>query len=104
MAASMQRGGADLCQRRGHRPRQCGGAEVRQWQAGGRQHDGEKEEAEGQAEQEAHVGGADRAERGRQFLLLRVAQHLARGGDDREDGPQPRHRPEFPHLPNSERA
>ena len=52
-----------------------------------RQHHARKDERERQAEQEAHMRGADGAERGRQLLLHGVAQHLAAGGGDREDGP-----------------
>ena len=70
-----------------------------QWQAGRGQDDGEKEETEGQAEQEAHMRCADGAEGSRKLLLLRVAEHLARGGNHSEDGPQPRHRQKFPNLP-----
>ena len=68
-------------------PGQHGGVERGQRQSGGDQHEHQEQQPERQAEQEAHVRGADRAERGRQLLLHGVAQHLAAGRDDREDGP-----------------
>ena len=51
-------------------------------------HAGEKEQREGKAEQEAHVRGADRAERRGQLALHGVARGLGRRGDQREDGPE----------------
>ena len=53
------------------------------------QHEEEEQERERQPEQEAHMRGADRAERAVSSFCMRVAQHLAARGGNREDGPQP---------------
>ena len=79
MTASSRAVAAIWVTARRHRPGNRRGIELGHRQAGRRQHDGEEQQGEGQAEQEAHVGGADRAERGRQLLLHGVAQHLAAG-------------------------
>ena len=47
------------------------------------------EQRERKAEQEAHMGGADGAERRGQLALRGVARGLRRRGDQREDGPEP---------------
>jgi hypothetical protein len=77
----------DLSQSGRDGPHDCRGIQLRHGQLRRRQHDGKEDEREGQAEEEAHVRGADRAQRGGQLLLHGVAQHLAAGGSHREDGP-----------------
>ena len=79
--------GCDLRQSGGHRPRNRRGIQLRDRQLRRRQHDGKKDEGEGQAEEKAHVRGADRAQCGGQLLLHGVAQHLTASGRHREDGP-----------------
>ncbi len=50
---------------------------------------GEKDERKRKAEQEPHMGGAERAERAGQLALHRIAHGLRGRGDDREDDPEP---------------
>ena len=50
---------------------------------------GEREQAEGQAEKEADVGRADRAEHAGEAALGGVAEGLGGGGDEGEHHPQP---------------
>ena len=60
----------------------------RQRKPGRQHHAGEEQQRERKAEQEAHMGRADGAERRRQLALHGVARGLAGGGEQREDGIQ----------------
>ena len=83
-----RRGGDDLRAGAEHDP----GPEHRrrhgQRQPGRHQHAGEKHQRERKAEQEAHMGGADGAERRGQLALHGVARGLAGGGQEREGNAQ----------------
>ena len=61
---------------------------MRQRDAGHHADADQEHNRERKAEQEAHMGGADGAERRGQFALHGVARGLRRGGDDGEDGPE----------------
>ena len=61
MTASSRAVAANLGDGARHRPGNGRGIELGDRQAGRRQHNGQEQQREGQAEQEAHVRGADRA-------------------------------------------
>jgi hypothetical protein len=82
-----QRGRGDLHERAVEHPGPETRARPRQGRARDEHDAGQEEQREGKAEQEAHMGGADRAELDGQLALRRIARGLRRGRDDGEDGP-----------------
>ena len=78
-----------LSQRTVEHPRPERPARLRQRPPGREQDAGKKHERERKAEQEAHMGGADRAEARGQLALHGVARGLAGRGNQREHRPEP---------------
>jgi len=83
-----QRCGRDLRQRPIHHPGPVDHPRPRQRLAACEQHDGEEEEREWEAEQEAHMRRPGSAERRSELALGGVPHGLARRGDEREQRPE----------------